>query len=114
MKPLTVRKNDGTIIGPDIKIAKGFFQRLKGLIGSDSLSYGEGLIIVPCNSVHTFFMKYPIDVVFISKEKIVIKIINSMGPYRISAIVPKSYFVMELPSGTCRAYSLQKGEKLSF
>lgn len=71
-----------------------------GLIGRPSLPPGGGLIIQPCNSVVSFFMRFPIDVLFVDKEGSVSHMLRPMVPWRTSKIVRESKFVIELPAGT--------------
>ena len=82
-----------------IEIASTFAKRLKGLLGRANLSNGNGLIIKPCNSVHCFFMKFPIDVAFVDKNNRVVKIIGNMKPGSISPIISGAHFVIEANAG---------------
>ncbi|HBZ35964.1 MAG TPA: DUF192 domain-containing protein [Rikenellaceae bacterium] len=97
MKLINVTKEK--IVLDEVEVADSFVSRLKGLLGRKSLSIRSGLIIKPCNSVHCFFMKFPIDVAFVDKENRVVKIIFSMKPGSVSPIVSKSYFVIEANAG---------------
>jgi uncharacterized membrane protein (UPF0127 family) len=99
MKVLNINKQ--TILGTKILKAESFFQRLKGLIGTGSLDEGTGLLIAPCSSVHTCFMRYPIDVIFLDEDDKILHIIHSMQPYRFSPIVKGAKKVLELPTGIC-------------
>ena len=82
-----------------IEIASTFAKRLKGLLGRDNLANGNGLIIKPCNSVHCFFMKFPIDVAFVDKNNRVVRIIGNMKPGSISPIISGAHFVIEANAG---------------
>lgn len=88
-----------TILLENIIIADNFFKRLKGLLGRTELSQGEGLIIKPCNSVHTIGMKFPIDVAFVDKNNIVNHIISQMGSGKFSPIIRKAAYVIEASAG---------------
>ena len=99
MKVLNI--NNQTILGTKVLKAESFFQRLKGLIGTEFLEEGTGLLIAPCSSVHTCFMKYPIDVIFLDEYDKILHIIHSMQPYRFSPIVKGAKKVLELPAGIC-------------
>lgn len=87
--------------------------RRKGLLGRSSLAQGEGLWIVPCESVHTFFMQFPIDLVYIDRNKKVKKVRENVGPWRLSACL-SSYSIIELPAGTIRNSKTQPGDQLEF
>lgn len=71
------------ILGVRAKVARTFFQRAKGLIGTRYLERGEGLIILRCNSIHTFFMSFPIDAVFLDRNDKVVKIVRNIRPWRL-------------------------------
>lgn len=81
------------------RIAANFWRRLKGLLGTRELPEGEALVIKPCNSVHTFGMQYPIDVVFVGGDGCILKTVIAMKPTKIAACLSSSY-VVELPAGT--------------
>lgn len=94
---MAILKNmtDNTIILSDLEIAATFLSRLKGLLGRKSLRIESGLLINPCNSVHCFFMQFPIDVVFVDKDNRVCQIITNMKPGKVSPIVGKAKYVIE-------------------
>jgi len=79
----------------NLEIADTFYMRFKGLMGRTNLSNQTGLKIDPCNSIHCFFMKMPIDVIFLSKDDEVVKIIHDMKPWRVSPIVKGAQYVIE-------------------
>ena len=70
------------ILGVRAKIARTFFERAKGLIGVKSLPPGEGLLILRCNSIHTFFMSFPIDATFLDRNDAVVKVVRNIRPWR--------------------------------
>jgi uncharacterized membrane protein (UPF0127 family) len=107
-------KKDGKILSSDCELADSAFSRMRGLLGRTKLADMQSLWIVPCNSVHTFFMKFTIDVVFLDKEKKVVAINHSMPPYRHSWIYWRARSVLELPAGRCRAVNLNVGDYLAF
>lgn len=82
----------------NLRIADTFWQRFTGLMGR-TLAESEGLLIRPCNSIHCFFMKIPIDVLFLDKDSIVIHIISRMKPWRVSPVVRGATAVIEGPAG---------------
>ena len=81
-------------------IARGFLERLGGLLVHPRLVERETLVIERCNCVHTFFMKYPIDVVFCSAQNTVVRIIRDLKPFRMSAMVRNASYVIELHAST--------------
>ncbi len=70
------------IYGVKAKVARTLFERMKGLIGTESLRPGEGMLILKCNSIHTFFMAFPIDAVFMDRDDNVVKIVRNIRPWR--------------------------------
>ena len=101
-----------TIIASDAVLAKTFFVRLKGLLGTKKLDTGKGLVIRPCSSIHTVGMNYDIDVVFADSDDNVLKVVSNMAANRI-ALCRKSSYVIELPAGTIEATGTNVGDKIS-
>ncbi|MFP2933675.1 DUF192 domain-containing protein [Pyxidicoccus sp. 3LG] len=94
--------------------ADGFLDRFKGLMGRRSLAVGEGLHIVPCNSIHTFFMRIPIDVVFLDAQGTIIRQMPALPPWRTTSVYFKSRSVLELPAGVLEASGTREGDRLVF
>ena len=94
-------------------IADTSAKRRTGLLKHSGLEPGEGLWIVPCEGVHTFAMKFPIDVVFLNKKKKVLKTRPGMGKRRI-ALSLLAHSVLELPAGTLAETGTVKGDQLEF
>lgn len=86
-------------------------KRRTGLLKHDRLEPGDGLWIVPCESVHTFFMKFPIDLVYLDRDRKVKKIRHAVPAWRLSACFT-AHSILELPAGTIRQTSTQKGDEL--
>jgi uncharacterized membrane protein (UPF0127 family) len=109
---MILNKTKDCILANKVQTADTPVKRMVGLLGRKSLSQGEALIIKPCNSVHTFFMRFPIDVLFVDKNNLVVKTINNIVPFRISPISFRSKFVIELPVGTIQATKTFPGDQL--
>ena len=103
----------GTVVAETADIANDSAKRRTGLLKHSGLGPGEGLWIVPCEAVHTFGMKFAIDVLFLSKKRKVMKIRDSMPQRRISLNL-LAHSVLELPAGTAKATGTQKGDELEF
>lgn len=88
------------ILCKDLKIADDFLSRLIGLMFKKEMSGFDGLLIKQCNSIHTFFMRYAIDIIFLDKEFKVVKVIENMKPWRATLMYFKASQVLELNSGT--------------
>ena len=87
----------GKILGGQIEWAKNPWERMKGLLGKDRLTRGSGLLITPCNSIHTFFMRFSIGVIFLDKKFNVVKVFPRIVPWRVTRIYFKAYQTLELP-----------------
>jgi uncharacterized membrane protein (UPF0127 family) len=94
-----VNVTKGVLIAQQAELAVSLCQRLQGLLGRTGLSSDQALILKPCTSIHTFFMRFPIDVLFVDKNMRVIKIIQNILPNRLSPIVWASSMAIELPAG---------------
>ena len=101
-----------TVLARALEVAASGEKRRKGLLGRAALAPGEGLWIVPCESVHTFFMRFAIDLVYIDSRKRVKKVRSAVGPGRISFCLT-AQSVIELPAGTVQRTQTQLGDSLS-
>lgn len=112
MKIINQTKN--TILAEETITANGFFSRMKGLLGKKELSKGHAIILTPCNCIHTLFMRFAIDVLFVGKDNNILELINTLKPFRVSPPYYLAKFVIELPAGTIQSTATQKGDSLSF
>lgn len=96
-----VAKCDHQIIADRVELADTFFRRFLGLMGKKGLAPGEGLLLRNCPSVHCFFMKFPIDVIYLSKDMTVVYT-ETIEPWKIGRLVKKAAHVLELPAGSAR------------
>lgn len=108
-----VNKTKGTILADKAIIAHSYSRRIIGLLNRKNLNQGEALIIDPCSSIHTFFMQFAIDVIFVDKENKVIKTISCLKPFRLTPIYWQGKLVIELPAGTIKSTHTQDGDTLS-
>lgn len=99
---------------PKVQRAATFWTRLKGLLGRTALAADEGLLIEPCNSVHTLGMRFAIGVIFLSANNQVLHLIEDMPPGRLSPMVKGSKRVLELHPDTLGASQIKVGDQLSF
>ncbi len=90
--------------------ADGFWSRFKGLMGKRSLGQGEGVLIYPCSSVHTWFMRMPIDVVYVSRQDEVVAIDRGLRPWRIGRLHRGVRYVVEVAAGV--AAQVRPGDRL--
>lgn len=101
----------GIVLGDAVDVADTSTKRRTGLLKHTSLEPGQGLWIVPCEGVHTWFMKFAIDVVFLNKKRQVIKMRKNMGKWRF-AMSLRAHSVLELPAGTLERTGTAKGDQL--
>ena len=87
-------------------------KRRVGLLKHERLEPGHGLWITPCESVHTFFMKFPIDLVYLDKKRKVRKVRHAVPAWRLSACLT-AHSILELPAGTARQSGTLRGDELS-
>jgi uncharacterized protein len=107
-------KEEKVLLFDKVSIAKSFFKKLAGLVFSGPLNLGEGLLIEGCNSIHTFWMRFAIDAVFINKDNIVIHLKENLKPFRLSPIIRGAVSVLELKSGAIKHKGIKKYDTLFF
>ena len=103
----------GTVLATSLEVADSGPKRNKGLLGRKGLAPGGGLWIVPCESVHTLFMQFPIDLVYLDRKNRIRKVRGSVPPWRLSACL-SAHSVLELPAGAIRNTQTQVGDTLEF
>jgi len=96
------------------RMAKTFWARLAGLLGTPPLQPGEGLLLEPCNSIHMFFMAYPIDAIYLDGDNVVLRIAPRLAPWRIGPTVRRGRRVLELPAGQADRCGVQVGDRFAF
>lgn len=107
-------KRNGIIVADTIERAGSLSSQLKGLIGRRKFENGSAMIFPGCKQVHTFFMQFPIDILFINKDRKVIKIIENLDPGKITGYVKDSSDIIELPSHTVFDCRIVIGDELVY
>jgi uncharacterized membrane protein (UPF0127 family) len=102
-----------TVLATCMEIADSAAKRNKGLLGREGLAPGEGLWISPCEAVHTFWMQFPIDLVYLDRKKRIRKLVSDVPAWRLSACL-WAHSVLELPAGTIRETKTALGDTLEF
>ena len=97
-----------------LEIADSFFARLKGLMGRKKLPQGQGLLILPCNSIHMLFMRFAIDAVYVDKNFVVKKIVKNLRPWLGMSVCLGAHAVIELNAGAADNLGLEVGSKIIF
>lgn len=105
---------DGNVIANRIKISNKFFKRMIGLLFKKKIEYNEGLLIYPCKQVHTFWMNFDIDVLFLSKTGEILHIEKSMLPGNVSKYIRNCHQVLELKGGTAVKKGIIEGKRVAF
>ena len=106
-----IRGDGGRIVCDRCEIADGLVTRARGLLGRSGLDRGEGLLLKPTFSIHTFFMRFPIDVVFLDKSDSVVAVVRKLKPWR-AATRMRARAVLELSAGEADRVGIQVGERL--
>src|SRR5215212_2479341 len=107
-----VNSTRGSVLANRVEVAGSSWRRMRGLLGRPPLGPGEGLLIVPCQGVHTMGMGYPLDVVYLDSDGVVRKVLRSIRPWRHGPLVWRSRMVLELPAGA--AAEVAVGDRLGF
>lgn len=104
-----VNETKGTAVAEDVRIARSVWSRFWGLMGKKELSAGQGLLIDPCSSIHMFFMRFPLDVVFLDREMRAVKVVRGIKPWRM-ALGGGGKKALELAAGA--AEGVEAGDQL--
>jgi uncharacterized protein len=107
-----VNQRTGWVLADRVERAVTMRARLKGLLGRAALQEGEGLCIEPCSSIHTFFMKFPIDALFLRRDGLLLRAIGDLRPWRATRIYPAAAMVVELPAGSLAKSGTREGDHL--
>jgi uncharacterized membrane protein (UPF0127 family)/CheY-like chemotaxis protein len=110
---LTLRREDGRIVCDSVSVADGTFRRLRGLLGRKSLRADEGIVLRPAWSIHTAFMRFSIDVVFIDAEQVVMRVEPDLRPFH-TASCRGAREVVELAAGECARRGLAPGDRVAW
>ena len=108
---VSLAQADGATVCERCTIAGTVGARTRGLLRRRGLPGGEGLLLRPASSIHTLFMRFPIDVVFLDRELVVRKVVPEVRPWRL-AFGLRSHAVLELPAGECERRGIARGDRL--
>jgi uncharacterized protein len=111
--PFVVRnRTRGATLASHVELADSPRARRRGLLKRDKLNPGQGLWIFPTQAIHTFGMRFPIDVVFIDRQLRVKRIYHQLAPFRLTSLVWSAQSVLELPSGSLAGTNTSVGDEL--
>lgn len=106
---------NGTIFLEKAEIARSFAERTRGLLGRAGLPDEHGLLIVPCSSIHTLFMKFSIDAIFLDRAGLVVRVVRNIQPGRlIVSGGPRAHAVLEIASGWLPEGSVKVGDQFAW
>lgn len=99
-----INRTRGTCLADDVRIARTHWSRLRGLagIGQTGFSAGQALWIVPCRGVHTLAMRFPLDLIYLDRQGVVVELRAGVQPWRFAPLSFHASSVLELPSGAIR------------
>jgi uncharacterized protein len=109
----TLVDESGRVVCERCEVARSFAARSKGLLGRAGLGRGEGLLIAKTSSIHTFFMRFPMDAVFLDKQLRVRAVVPAIRPFRVSWR-PGARSVLELAAGEAARAGIQEGSRLAW
>ena len=110
---LTLRREDGRVVAESVTVADSTGRRLRGLLGKKDLPSGQGVLLRPAWSIHTAFMRFPIDVVFLDADQIVVKIVPNLPSFK-TASCRGAREVVELRAGECERRGLALGDRVAW
>ena len=109
---VALANDEGTVVCEHCLLAETMFARLRGLLGRSGLSSGEGMLLRPAASIHTAFMRFPNDAVFLDRADRVLKVAHELAPWRMAGC-RGARAVLELPAGEASRRGLQPGVSLT-
>ena len=103
-----------TRVASRVRVANTHWSRLRGLIGTSASEFqsGEGLWILPCHGVHTFAMRFPLDLIYLDPERAVVEIFEAVKPWRVAPVRMRAASVLELPPGAIERSGTQTGDTI--
>ena len=114
MREVTLKRENGDVVCDRCVVAASPFSRMKGLLGRSELRPGEGLLLRPASAIHTFFMRFPLDVAFLSREGLALGVAEGVRPWRFARAPRDTKFVLELAAGQAAAHGVVDGVQLEF
>ncbi|MDT8341956.1 MAG: DUF192 domain-containing protein [Longimicrobiales bacterium] len=109
-----VNRSRGTLLGTRIQLADTWFSRLRGFLFRPAPRLGEGILLTPCDAIHTWGMSFDLDVLFLDARGDVVAVQESLPPGRVTPRVATSRYVLEIPSGTIAATGTRVGDRCNW
>lgn len=111
--PRVINETRGTAVAKDVRVADGIWSRFWGLMGRKRLAESAGLLLRPSSSIHTAFMRFPIDVVFLDRSLRVVKVVPEMKPFRVAIAFGGAHSALELNAGAAAKARVETGDQLA-
>jgi uncharacterized membrane protein (UPF0127 family) len=113
-KGYAFNRTRATYLATDLLIARTHWSRFRGLMATDAsrFSHGQGLWINPSRGIHTFAMRFPIDALYLDRERVIVHIEQDLKPWRMAAVRIGAASVLELPAGTIAATQTALGDQV--
>lgn len=111
MQVINLTRN--VVLADRVEVAKTWLSRLQGLLLRPGLAWKQGLILIPCNSVHTCFMKFNIDILFVDEQGKIVHLIEDVAPFKFLPVVRQARYVIELPANTVNLSGTAVNDRLN-
>ena len=111
--PRIINETRGSEVARDVRLADGVWSRFWGLMGRRSLPDEAGLLLKPSSSIHTAFMRFPIDIVFLDRSLRVVKVVPHLKPFRLSIAFGGAHSALELNAGAAARAGVEAGDQLA-
>ncbi len=109
-----VNRTRDSVLGSRVSVADRWWQRIRGLLGRPAPAHGEGLLLSPCQAVHTHLLPYPLDIIFIHGSGCVVATYAPLAPGRRSGWHLRAKYALELPPGTIAATGTVPGDHIAW
>jgi uncharacterized membrane protein (UPF0127 family) len=109
-----VNQTKSTTLATKGRLADNWYTRLRGLLGRNKIEQGEGLFLMPCNSIHMFWMRFAIDAIFVDQHGKVVGVVSNIKPWQVSPVYWRAKNCLELPPGTISDTGTAVGDQLEW
>lgn len=109
-----VNQTRGTLVGGDVRLVDSWMGRLRGYLGRPRPLKGQGILLFPCSSIHTFGMTFALDVIFLDEEGRVLEVLRGFAPWKRSPWVNGARYVLEVPVSTIEDTQTRVGDEMSW
>ena len=111
-EPIVVIYRGHDLILNRVKLAWKFWQRLRGLMFYRDFPGIDGLLLYPCNFIHMLWMRFPVDLIYLSQDQEVLFTVDVLVPYKFGPLIRDAYYVLEIQAGVCAAKNIKVGDRI--